>query len=143
MAIHIFDSTGDAYDACQCDENVTRGDILYIPSENVVGLADTWPVAITKEYGQLHTASAAGELTGDAAILATLKYLTDAHQVEKRKRLALVDVTGETLFLERPGAGKYSLVDRAGNLRDTFTIDEFEQILLAGSERDGTLTINW
>ena len=142
MAIHIFDSTGGAYDACQCDDNVKRGDILYIPSEGVVGLADTWPIAITKEYGALHTASAASELTGDAAILATLKYLTDAHQVDARKQMRLVDVMGNALTLERPGGGKYALVDTFDNT-DTFTTAEFEQILLAGSERDGTLTINW
>jgi len=54
MTIHKFDSTGDAYDATQCDDNVKNGDILVIDSERVVGLAHTWPVAITEAYGKLH-----------------------------------------------------------------------------------------
>jgi hypothetical protein len=53
--LHTFDDTEDAYTACQCDENVKRGDVLHIPSEGVVGLGDTWPVAVTVAYGELHT----------------------------------------------------------------------------------------
>ena len=52
--IHRFDSTGEAYDACQCDERIKTGDVLIIESERVVGIADTWPVAVTVEYGNLH-----------------------------------------------------------------------------------------
>lgn len=52
--IHTFDSTQEAYDACQCDESIKDGDILLIPSEGVVGLAGTWPVAVTVKYGELH-----------------------------------------------------------------------------------------
>jgi len=55
VAVHHFESTGDAYDFCQCDENIKSGDILVIIDEGVVGFADTWPVAITVEYGNLHT----------------------------------------------------------------------------------------
>lgn len=55
--IHTFDSTGEAYDACQCDENIHDGDVLVIEAEQVVGVADTWPVAVTKEYGSLHALS--------------------------------------------------------------------------------------
>lgn len=51
--VHTFSSTGRAYDACQGDE-IKNGDILLIPSEKVVGLAWTWPVAVTVEYGALH-----------------------------------------------------------------------------------------
>lgn len=54
MKKHTFASTGQAYDACQCDQDVKKGDILLIPDENVVGIADTWPFAISKEHGQLH-----------------------------------------------------------------------------------------
>ena len=53
--ILCFESTGDAYDACQCDESVRDGDILLIVSEGVVGIADTWPVAVTEKHGNLHT----------------------------------------------------------------------------------------
>ena len=54
MSIHKFDSTAEAYDACQCDEDIKRGDLLVIESEGVVGVADTWPYAITEAHGELH-----------------------------------------------------------------------------------------
>lgn len=52
--IHFFDSTSEAYDACNCDPIVNRGDTILIPDEHVVGVADTWPFAITKNNGSLH-----------------------------------------------------------------------------------------
>lgn len=54
MKVHTFTSTGDAYDETQCNENIANGDILVIESEGVVGIADTWPFAITQALGQLH-----------------------------------------------------------------------------------------
>lgn len=57
MKTHIFLSTGAAYDACQCDDDINDGDILLIPSEQVVGVADTWPFAVTKKSGDLHGVS--------------------------------------------------------------------------------------
>ncbi len=54
MTIHRFKSTGAAYDACQCDENVRKGDILLIERERVVGIADTWPMAVTPNHGEFH-----------------------------------------------------------------------------------------
>lgn len=53
--IHVFTSTGAAYDACQCDENIKTGDTLLIAEERVVGIAHTWPFAVTPECGALHT----------------------------------------------------------------------------------------
>lgn len=53
-AVHEFASTGDAYDACQCDENIKQGDTLVIKAEKIVGVADTWPFAVTADHGQLH-----------------------------------------------------------------------------------------
>lgn len=53
--VHTFETTGEAYDACQCDDAIHNGDVLLIPSEGVVGIADTWPVAVTFEAGKLHT----------------------------------------------------------------------------------------
>jgi hypothetical protein len=53
--IHTFESSGRAYDACQCDETIKRGDILLIESEGVIGIADTWPVSVTVAHGHLHT----------------------------------------------------------------------------------------
>ena len=52
--IHYFETTGDAYDACQCDEKITNGDLLVIVPEKVVGIADTWPIAVTENHGVLH-----------------------------------------------------------------------------------------
>ncbi|MDR3529109.1 MAG: hypothetical protein P4L90_00930 [Rhodopila sp.] len=37
--LHGFATTGNAYDACQCDEAITTGDTLIILPEGVVGLA--------------------------------------------------------------------------------------------------------
>lgn len=52
--IHHFDSTVRAYDATQSDDKIKKGDVLIIESEKVVGLADTWPVAVTEWAGELH-----------------------------------------------------------------------------------------
>lgn len=55
MAIHEFDTTGEAYDDCQtCLEN---GETLVIASEQVVGISCTWPIAVTVQTGDLHSAS--------------------------------------------------------------------------------------
>lgn len=53
--VHEFSSTHRAYDACQCDARIANGDTLHVPSEKVVGVANTWPFAVTKAYGELHT----------------------------------------------------------------------------------------
>ncbi len=62
MSTHHFPSTGAAYDACQtgwyfrhtAEVEVKTGDVLVIESEKVVGICDTWPVAVTIEFGHLH-----------------------------------------------------------------------------------------
>jgi hypothetical protein len=51
---HHFFSTGEAYDAVQCYDDIKKGDTLIIISEGVVGLAWAWPVAITANCGDLH-----------------------------------------------------------------------------------------
>lgn len=60
MTIHYFDGTGEAYDACQCDENIKTGDTLVIESEGVVGLAWAWPVAVSKAHGHFHRVKEGG-----------------------------------------------------------------------------------
>lgn len=62
MKIHKFESSMDAYDACQCDPNITNGDTLVIEDEKIVALAWTWPVAVTEEHGQLHIIAEEGNL---------------------------------------------------------------------------------
>lgn len=72
-----FDTSGDAYDACNYDDEIKTGDILRVLSENVIGLADAWPVAITAEAGQFHT-TPCGELGGYLANNAMTQNLLEA-----------------------------------------------------------------
>ena len=53
--IHSFSSTGNAYDATQCDESIRSGDTLLILDERVVAIAYTWPFAVTRQSGNLHS----------------------------------------------------------------------------------------
>lgn len=67
VMIRIFKTTGDAYDATQTgyarpNRPVYTGTVLVVFSEQVVGWADTWPVAVTKEHGKLHAAVSPLEL---------------------------------------------------------------------------------
>lgn len=56
MKTHTFRTTGEAYDASQCREEIKNGDILVATEEKVVGfLLDAWPVAVTVAYGNFHT----------------------------------------------------------------------------------------
>lgn len=53
--VHYFDSSGEAYDASQCYDNIHDGDVLVVKSEKVVGiLVEAWPVAITPNFGEFH-----------------------------------------------------------------------------------------
>ncbi|MGE8136401.1 hypothetical protein ACQKO5_22665 [Novosphingobium subterraneum] len=52
--IHAFASTGNAYDAVQTDESIAAGDTLLVLDDRVVGVAMTWPFAITAVPGKLH-----------------------------------------------------------------------------------------
>lgn len=62
MSTHFFRMSGEAYDACQTgihyafdgEYEVKTGDLLVIEKEKVIGIADTWPVAVTKERGHFH-----------------------------------------------------------------------------------------
>jgi hypothetical protein len=49
-----FDDTGEAYDATMCDEAIKTGDTLVAHGDGVVGVAHTWPVAVTKKHGEFH-----------------------------------------------------------------------------------------
>jgi hypothetical protein len=61
MAIWFMDGSGEAYDRCQTDSDIDTGDTLVIDQgqdysdERIVGLAGTWPVAVTVQCGALHT----------------------------------------------------------------------------------------
>ena len=54
VRVWTFANSGDAYDMTQCDDDLKTGDVLLIPSEKVVGITNTWPLAVTKEMGHLH-----------------------------------------------------------------------------------------
>jgi hypothetical protein len=56
LKVLTFESTYAAYDAIQVAsaDEIAMGDVILIPSERVVGVADTWPVAVTLAYGSLH-----------------------------------------------------------------------------------------
>lgn len=54
VSFHFFDSTREAYDAANEDDEVNIGDILVVQSEGVVGLAWAYPVAVTEKYGEFH-----------------------------------------------------------------------------------------
>jgi hypothetical protein len=54
VRVWIFSNTADAYNATQCNEECKSGDILVIPTENVVGVSHVYPTALTKETGDLH-----------------------------------------------------------------------------------------
>lgn len=52
--LHSFETSGNAYDACQCDDAIAKGDTLIILPEGIVALACAWPVAVTAAHGALH-----------------------------------------------------------------------------------------
>lgn len=54
LVAHVFATSGNAYDACQTDVALVPGTLLLIPTERIVALADTWPVALTAAHGALH-----------------------------------------------------------------------------------------
>jgi hypothetical protein len=63
-----FESSGDAYDATQCDNSIQCGDFLVVKTEAIVGLAWTWPIAVTVASGELH--SIVSDPAGTAAVIA-------------------------------------------------------------------------
>lgn len=75
MKLHKFSSTSEAYDCTQCgctfdadkEIEVKNGDLLVIEAEQVVGVADTWPFAVTVATGQLHIPVVDGTLSDGVA----------------------------------------------------------------------------
>lgn len=66
---HAFASTGNAYDAVQCDEAIRTGDTLVMLAEEVVGVASPKPFAVTQAHGNPHALSTPreGETLADLA----------------------------------------------------------------------------
>jgi hypothetical protein len=53
--VWTFYSTGEAYGAVQCRDEIRDGDVLVIEREQVIGIGYTWPFALTEASGDLHT----------------------------------------------------------------------------------------
>lgn len=53
MIVHMFKTTEEAYDAVQTGK-VKAGSIMMSLEEQVIGIADTWPISITVTHGQFH-----------------------------------------------------------------------------------------
>ena len=60
---HNFDSTGDAYNASQCDDTIRDGDVLGGPERERGRRAPAraWPTAVTAEHGAFHTSTNGSE----------------------------------------------------------------------------------
>jgi hypothetical protein len=86
---HAFASTGNAYDATQCDETIETGDTLIVLAEAVVGVAMTWPFAVTTAQGKLHVLSAPrdGETLADLARSLHVSLADFEHAAEIARRL--------------------------------------------------------
>jgi len=60
VKVHVFDSSGFAYDMSQCSDEIKDGDVLYVPSESVAAvMVRAWPVtpkvgAVQDETTMLH-----------------------------------------------------------------------------------------
>ena len=87
--LHSFASTGNAYDATQCDEAIKSGDTLLVLAEQVVGIAMTWPFAITEANGNLHALSSPrpGETLDDLAKALGVTRTDFEHAVDLARRL--------------------------------------------------------
>lgn len=58
MGVHKFVSSGEAYDASQCSDEIAHGDVLVADNGKVVGfLYHAWPLAVTLDAGVFHEVS--------------------------------------------------------------------------------------
>ncbi len=74
---HAFVSTGNAYDATQCDEAILTGDTLIVLAEQVVAIAMTWPFAVTETCGKLHALSPPRPGESLAEVACALRHAAD------------------------------------------------------------------
>ena len=77
---HAFATTGNAYDASQCDESIKTGDTLIVLPERVIAVAMTWPFAVTAEAGKLHSVAPPRESEALAGIARLLHVTTAASE---------------------------------------------------------------
>ena len=86
---HVFASTGNAYDATQCDEAIKAGGTLIILAEQVIAIAMTWPFAVTETGGKLHALSTPrpGESLAEVASALNVTEADFLHAVDLARRL--------------------------------------------------------
>lgn len=101
--VHTFDSSGEAYDASQCRDEIKDGDVLSVPKERVVGvLLQAWPTAVSEAHGEFHSpvdgfdwaavatyASTPGLITDPPTIYAKDYSASYAAAVEELARISL------------------------------------------------------
>ena len=105
---HAFASAGNAYDAAQCDEAIRTGDTLVVLAEEVVGIAMTWPFAVTNAHGKLHALACPreGEMLVDLARSLHVSPADFEHAVELARCLGFaLDPQLERLLSAKPEAG--------------------------------------
>ncbi|MFE1773745.1 hypothetical protein [Streptomyces sp. NPDC059008] len=120
-AVHHFGSTGEAYNATQCRDDILDGDVLVIEREQVVGfLRSAWPGAITAMHGELHT------------------FTADPRKIDDGKYAASVDLAEQTAReLGAPLAGEDEQATVEAELAET--VEAIEQ----AEANDGTWHGGW
>ncbi|MFI7083934.1 hypothetical protein ACIBUR_10040 [Streptomyces anulatus] len=106
-AVWPFHSTTAAYDACQCNENVRDGDVLVIEDEEVIGIAWTWPFALTENFNELHVTTA-NPRTYEGGIFAAGVDLAEQIAQERGWRIIplLEPATARALYAAHPRCGE-------------------------------------
>ena len=52
--VWVCSDSGTAYNLSQNLPISDNGSILYVPSENIVGVVNPWPISVTNNIGELH-----------------------------------------------------------------------------------------
>lgn len=130
MNTHYFDSTKEAYDATQCRDDIKQGDALVIASENVVGIAFTWPIAVTKNHGELHTLK-------DDATLESLDEFTQEQIDEVRNLAGLFDTSAEIEFKQT------SITSRALNRRQRNALKRIVRVYREMEHYNGVTSVRF
>ena len=91
------DTSADAYNRCQCDDEWSAGRIIVVDDEQIVGLAWIWPIAVTAERGELHSAKRdPREWEGKDANPALAAAVADAIAIAKGKGWPLAGWADDT-----------------------------------------------
>jgi hypothetical protein len=110
--VHTFDSTGEAYDHSQYDENIKDGDVLSVPNEGVHGyLHHAWPVAVVHngDPGAFHTFEGGEGNYEDQGRYEVSK--ARAREVAQGGHTASLNVLAVVRVLAGEDAGKFIIVD--------------------------------